>query len=130
MVAPWNETTLPTLLSKYNLKDIFNADEFGLFYQYLPYKKYQFKGQKCSGGKNSKVRLTAMAPGNVIGEKLPMFVIGKSKTPRCFKHIKKFTLLIQITKEEWDGESNIWRMGVETWPKISNGRKKNCTTYW
>ena len=107
MVAPWNETTLPTLLSKYNLKDIFNADEFGLFYQYLPYKKYQFKGQKCSGGKNSKVRLTAMAPGNVIGEKLPMFVIGKSKTPRCFKHIKKFTLLIHITKEEWDGESNI-----------------------
>ena len=55
-----------------------------------------------------------MAPGNVIGEKLPMFVIGKSKTPRCFKHIKKFTLLIQITKEEWDGESNIGRMGVET----------------
>ena len=62
MVAPWNETTLPTLLSKYELKDIFNADEFGLFYQYLPYKTYQFKGQKYSGGKNSKVRLTAMAP--------------------------------------------------------------------
>ena len=27
MVAPWNETTLPTLLSKYDLKDIFNAGE-------------------------------------------------------------------------------------------------------
>ena len=33
MVAPLNETTLPTLLSKYDLKDVFNADEFGLFYQ-------------------------------------------------------------------------------------------------
>ena len=32
MVAPWNETTLPNLLSKYDLKDIFNADEFRLVY--------------------------------------------------------------------------------------------------
>ena len=31
MVAPWNETTLPTFLSKYDLKDISNTDEFGLF---------------------------------------------------------------------------------------------------
>ena len=46
MVAPWNETTLPKLLSKYDLKDIFNADEFGLFYQCLPNKTYHFKGQK------------------------------------------------------------------------------------
>ena len=26
MVAPWNETTLLTILSKYDLKDIFNAE--------------------------------------------------------------------------------------------------------
>ena len=58
MVAPWNETTLPTLLSKYDLKYIFNADEFGLFYQCLPNKIYHLKGQTYSGGKNSKVRLT------------------------------------------------------------------------
>ena len=89
MVAPWNKTALPTLFSKYDLKDIFNADEFGLFYQCLPNKTYFFKGQKCSGGKNSKVRLTRMAVENAIGEKIPMFVISKSKTPRCFKHMKK-----------------------------------------
>ena len=88
MVAPWNETALPKLLSKYDLKDIFNADEFGLFYQCLPNKTYHFKGQKCSGGKNRKVRFTGMAAGNASGKKLPMFAIGKSKTPRCFKHIK------------------------------------------
>ena len=28
MVAPWKETSLPTLLSNYHLKDIYNADEF------------------------------------------------------------------------------------------------------
>ena len=36
MTAPCNETTLPTLLSKYKLENVFNADEFGLFYQCLP----------------------------------------------------------------------------------------------
>ena len=101
MVAPWNETTLPTLLSKYDLKDIFNADEFGLFYQCLPNKTYHFKGQKCSGGKNSKVRLTGMAAGNAIGEKLLMFVIGKSKTPRCFKHIKNLPCKYKSQKKSW-----------------------------
>ena len=30
MTAPWEETTLPTILARYQLKDIFNADGFGL----------------------------------------------------------------------------------------------------
>ena len=101
MVAPWNETTLPTLLSKYDLQDIFNTDEPGLFYQCLPNKTYYFQGQTCSGGKNSKVRLTGMAAGNAIGEKLPMFVIGKSKTPRCFKHIKNLPCKYKSQKKSW-----------------------------
>ena len=33
MVAPWEQTTLPTILSKYDLNQIYNADEFGLFYR-------------------------------------------------------------------------------------------------
>ena len=32
MTASWEQTTLPTILSSYNLADIYNADEFGLFY--------------------------------------------------------------------------------------------------
>ena len=31
MVNAWSETSLPTLLSNYDLKDIYNTDEFGLF---------------------------------------------------------------------------------------------------
>ena len=38
MTASWKESTLPTLLSNYALRDIFNADEFGLFYKALPDK--------------------------------------------------------------------------------------------
>ena len=42
-----------------------------------------------------------MATGNVIGEKLPMFVIGKSKTPRCFKHIKNLPCKYKSQKKSW-----------------------------
>ena len=38
MVTAWSETSLPTLLYNYDLKDIYNADEFGLFYQCVPNK--------------------------------------------------------------------------------------------
>ena len=31
MTASWSETYLPTILSKYKLKDIYNAEEFRLF---------------------------------------------------------------------------------------------------
>ena len=100
MVPPWNETTLPTVPLKHDLKDIFNTNEFGLFYQCLPNKTY-FKGQKCSGGKNSKIRLTGMTARNAMGEKLPMFVISKSKTPCCFKHIKNLPCKYKSQKKRW-----------------------------
>ena len=75
--------------------------------------KHHFKGQKCSGGKNSKVRLTGMAAGNAIGEKLPMFVIGKSKTPRCFKHIKNLPCKYKSQKKSWM-DSQIFEEWVRT----------------
>ena len=78
MTAPWTETTLPTTLFRYSLENIFNANEFGLYYQCLPNKTLHLKGEKCSGRKHSKVRLTGLAAGNAYGEKLQMFVIGKS----------------------------------------------------
>ena len=51
----------------------------------LPNKTLHLKGEKCSGGKNSKVRLTGLPAGNGYGE---MFVIGKSVKPLCFKGVK------------------------------------------
>ena len=33
MTTPWKETTLPMILSKYKLDEIYNADEFGLFFR-------------------------------------------------------------------------------------------------
>ena len=88
IIAPWEETTLPTILARYQLKNIFNADEFGLFYKAL-----------CSDGKHSKVGLTGMAVSNALGEKIPMFVIGKFASPRCFKHVRKLPCRYRFQKK-------------------------------
>ena len=101
MTVPWNETTLPTLLSNYKLEDIFNADEFGLFYQCLPSKTYHLSGEKCSGGKNSKVRWIGIAATSATEEKLEMFVIDKSKKPRCFKNVKQLPCRYRAQKKSW-----------------------------
>ena len=85
MTASWFETRLPTILSNYERPDIYNADEFGLFFQALSSKSLHLKDEKCIGGKFSKVRLTGLAAANASGEKLPMFIIGKSKSPKLQK---------------------------------------------
>ena len=59
------------------------------------------KGEKCSGGKHSKVRLTGLAAGNALGERLPMFVIGKSAKPRCFKGVKTLPCRYRSQKKSW-----------------------------
>jgi hypothetical protein len=56
-VAEWNEK-LCALMDDYEPKDIANCDETGLFFQALPNKTLCLKGEKCSGGKLSKQRLT------------------------------------------------------------------------
>ena len=85
-----------TPLYNYDLNDIYNADECGLFYQCVPFyqwvpnKTYQLKSEKCSGGgKLSKVCISGMASANAAGDKLPMFVIEKARKPRCFKNVKR-----------------------------------------
>ena len=45
MTASWNETALPTILYNYALRDIYNCDKFGLFYQALPNKTLHLKGK-------------------------------------------------------------------------------------
>ena len=78
MTTSWSETYLLPISSKYEQKDIYNAEEFAPFYQTLPDKSLHCKRRRCSGGNRSKVRLTGLAAGNATGEKLSLFLIGKS----------------------------------------------------
>ena len=45
MIVFPSKTILKKVLSNYELNSIFNADEFGIFYQCLPNKTYLFKGK-------------------------------------------------------------------------------------
>ena len=70
MTTPLTETALPTILNKYELKDLLNAGEFGLCFRCLRDKTFSLGFHKLSGGKKSKIRLTKMASANALTEKL------------------------------------------------------------
>ncbi|KAL4088995.1 hypothetical protein QTP88_024073 [Uroleucon formosanum] len=56
------------LISSYEPRNIYNADETGLFYKILPNKTLSFKNEICTSGKKSKERLTVMLCVNLVGE--------------------------------------------------------------
>ena len=68
LIASREQTTLPTILSKYNLNQIYNVDEFGLFYRAQPNKSLHLKNENCVGGKHSKLRLTGLTAAYAVGE--------------------------------------------------------------
>ncbi|XP_040073753.1 tigger transposable element-derived protein 6-like [Ixodes scapularis] len=80
----WLADNLDEIYS-YSERDVYNADETALFYQMRPVRTHALKGDKCVGGKHSKVRITVLLCCNVDGSdrRLP-FVIGTAKKPRCF----------------------------------------------
>ena len=95
IVDDWLCNKLPSLLEEYDPKDVFNADETGLFFKLLPDRTYTYKGDNCHGGKRSKERITLMIAANMDGsEKLPLLAIGKSAKPCCFKNVRLLQLSI------------------------------------
>lgn len=86
----------------YEPRNIFNIDDSGLFFNVLPNKTLAFKGDKCHGGKHSKLRLTVMLGANADGsEKLQPFVIGKSKKPRCFTNVRSLPTPYDANQKAW-----------------------------
>lgn len=80
---------LPSLVEGYSSNDIFNAVETVLFHKCVPDKTFTFKGGPCHGGKHSKDRVTILLCANMTGtQKLPLWLIGRSKRPRSFKGVK------------------------------------------
>ena len=86
----WLKTVFAEIRTSYSDEQIFNADETGLFFKMTPNKTLKFKGDKCSGGKMSKDRVTVLVVANMTGTiKKKLLLIGKSKNPRCFKNVKR-----------------------------------------
>ena len=77
MVQALKETSLPTSLSKYDLKDIYNVEVFGVFYKFMTSKAEKLetsnkkhrklKSEKSSGGTLSKVPKLAWLQRMLLG---------------------------------------------------------------
>jgi len=110
-VDSWWSNVLPDLLKDYPLDNIYNADEFGLFFKLMPDKSFVFKKESCHGGKLSKERLTVMACANATGtHKLRLLVIGKSRSPRCFKNVKTFPVDYVSQSRAWIDRGHFHKM--------------------
>ena len=101
-VEQWRKEARPILLNGYTDDQIYNADETRLFYQCLPNKTLHFRGEKCTGGKRSKNRISILLCTNKSGtDKLKPLVIGKSKNPRCFKNVRSLPVDYKNNQKSW-----------------------------
>ena len=78
---------LKLALGDYKIEDIYNMDETGLFYRMSPNRSLASAERR--GVKKDKARITVALCSNANGsDKLPPLVIGKTKSPRCFKNVR------------------------------------------
>ncbi|XP_013807065.1 tigger transposable element-derived protein 4 [Apteryx mantelli] len=98
----WYQNALPYYLNDYQPKNVFNIKETGLLYQMLPNNTFSFKGETCSVGKLSQERITVVVGTNMDGsEKLPLLVIGKNRSPPCFKDVKSLPVDYEANDMAW-----------------------------
>lgn len=83
----YTDNILPGLIKEYSPENIFNADESALYYKALPTKTYYRPDLQPVGHKSQKVRFTLLFICNATGTFKKVYVIGKSKNPRCFKNV-------------------------------------------
>ena len=101
-VVEWKTGKLKEILRRYDPRNIYNADESGLFWLMLPENSLGFLGQSHHGKKESKVCVTILVGANMDGSHfLPLYVIGKSKRPRAFKHVRHLPVMYSANKKAW-----------------------------
>jgi hypothetical protein len=80
---------LYTITAQYDLENVYNMDETGLFFYLLPRYNLLMLDEDISttrGKKKSKDRVSLVVCANTVGiHKIPCTLIGKSKAPTCIK---------------------------------------------
>uniref|UniRef100_A0A914XU35 HTH CENPB-type domain-containing protein n=1 Tax=Plectus sambesii TaxID=2011161 RepID=A0A914XU35_9BILA len=103
----WIQDILPIALEGYAKRDIYNADETGLFYKALPKGTFAVRGDKPTAGKQQKekaaekARLMALLLCNQDGSDKQVFVVGKAAKPRCFANIRRPPLPYYSNTKAW-----------------------------
>ncbi|KAE9524452.1 hypothetical protein AGLY_015173 [Aphis glycines] len=120
----WLANVWPSLRAGYCDDEIYNADEAGLFFKLTPDKTLRFKGENCSGGKLSKDRITVLVAANMTGtDKRKLLVIGKSKSPRCFKGVSSLPVFYENNTKAWM-TSAIFEKTLNYWDDELRCKKK------
>ena len=100
-VSQWTKDKLPKLIEGYNSVDIYNGDEFGLFWRLLPNRTYKVLNNKFKTGSKGKERVSVFVCANRTGtDKRKLLVIGKSQRPRCFRN-KKLPVIYRNNTNSW-----------------------------
>ena len=89
---------LPEITRQYNPKNIYNADENGIYYRAIPNSTHVMKNESVSGSKKCKDRVTAWVCK--YGWKWRLLIIGKSKDPRFFR-AKSLPVSYRAHKNAW-----------------------------
>lgn len=58
--------SLDPILKEYDQRNIFNADETGLFFKCEPKSTFAYKDDPCFGGKRSKERISVLVGANMV----------------------------------------------------------------
>jgi hypothetical protein len=69
LLHEWKAIKLRQILDTFSRRDIYNADERGLFWKALPDRTLAFKYERVSSGKLSKERVMCLVCASTTGEK-------------------------------------------------------------
>jgi hypothetical protein len=72
-------------------------DEMGFFFCALLDSTLNHVKQSCKGGKQRKDRITVVLTCSALGEKLPPWIVGKSKNPKAFRGQDMSKLKVKYT---------------------------------
>ncbi|KII64689.1 hypothetical protein RF11_05478 [Thelohanellus kitauei] len=95
----WSNDAPSAVINDYEAKDIFNADETGLYSHAIPEETLSFKQSETAACKMAKERATPLFACNMDeSENLKTLTIGISPNPRCFKNVKTLPVDMKLTK--------------------------------
>lgn len=120
----WTSFVLSDVLENFEPRNIYNADETGIYYRALPDGTLTFATEKLSGSKKAKDRITALVAVNMDGsDKRPLLIIGKSKNPRCIigksKNPRCFRGVQQLPIP-YTNNRNAWMTGDLAIPQLAS----------
>ena len=120
VVEDWS-ARLPTVTAGYELGDIFNADETGLYYRTLPSKSLVHAGETGKGIRVCKDRITVLLCCSATGEKVKPLVVGRTNNPRCFRGYGRHELGV---KYEFNGKAWMTSAIFRDWLESLNNKMR------